>query len=158
MLAATSALAATGFVPPRFIDGPRQDLTRWARRRNAHYKQWATQVGGAAAADRPNAEVIIAAAGMSLKKSSGHAKPAFRVTPGRVTGSMRLYAKAAGPRAHYRWQYSPDGKRWFDVPDTMEAETVITGLTPGKLYRFRFRTLTKGVRSGWSQVLSLMVV
>jgi hypothetical protein len=39
----------------------------------------------------------------------------------------------------------------------MRTVTVISGLTPGQTYYFRFRALTRKGMRDWSQVVSLIV-
>jgi hypothetical protein len=41
--------------------------------------------------------------------------------------------------------------------ETMKAVTVISGLTPGQTYYFRFRALTRKGMRDWSQIVSLLV-
>src|SRR5271166_222513 len=57
-----------------------------------------------------------------------------------------------GPRTSYEWEYSPDGgKTWVAAPSTIQAKTVVTGLTAATMVMFRYRTVTKTGVSDWSQ-------
>jgi hypothetical protein len=115
------------------------------------YVQWVAD------ADPSQAEALIANAGMSAKKIGSRAKGELEVTQGIVSGLAHLVAKAAARRAAYEWQYGTDRKTWISAPPTLGAQTDIGGLTPGVLYFFRFRSLTKEGESAWSQVVTLLV-
>jgi hypothetical protein len=103
------------------------------------------------------AGVVIASAGMSLKRSSGHAKLAFVAKQGLVSGTVRLVAKAPNVRASYDWQRGTDGVVWVDLERTMRADTEVTGLAAGTRHFFRYRTLTREGVGDFSQVVSLLV-
>jgi len=103
------------------------------------------------------AEVVIASAGMSLKRSSGHPKPTFEAKQGLVLGTVRLVAKAPRVRASYDWQRSTDGVVWVDLERTVRADAEVTGLAAGTRYLFRYRTLTRDGVGNFSQVVSLLV-
>jgi hypothetical protein len=121
--------------------------------------------------DGTNGAAIVTSAGMLVKNARGPSRPDFAVKPGRVSGSVNLFARAAGRRASYEWQYASGGGPrpgeagdapsdevvWTDVESTLVAQTTVSGLTPGIRYSFRCRTKTpKGV-GDWSAVISLMV-
>jgi hypothetical protein len=149
--AAQAALAtrAPGTVSAR-------DALREAVRADLHgVKLW---VQGLADANPAEAASIIQAAGMSEKGSSGHFKGGFEVKQGGVSGSARLIAVAEKTRASYDWEYSTDGTSWIRLDSTVRANTTVEGLIPGKMYFFRYRTVTKAGTSNWSQVISLRVV
>jgi hypothetical protein len=103
------------------------------------------------------AAVVIVSAGMSVKRSSGHAKGDFVAKPARTSGAALLVARAATTRASYDWQLSTDGTLWVDLERTVRADAALTGLTAGRRYYFRYRTLTKDGVADWSQVVSLLV-
>jgi hypothetical protein len=100
---------------------------------------------------------IIANAGMSIKNATGPVKSGFVVKQGKVSGTARLIARAEGTRASYEWQCSLDGETWLSLEPTMEASQDVSGLVPGTLYFFRYRSLTKAGVGDWSQVVSLCV-
>ena len=104
-----------------------------------------------------SAAAIVESAGMRVKKSSGHGKPDFEVKPGSVSGSVRLFARAARTRAAYDWEYGTGESSWTRADSTVRADTELSGLAPGTRYFFRVRPVTKAGVGNWSQVLSLVV-
>jgi hypothetical protein len=52
---------------------------------------------------------------------------------------------------------SIDGTEWIDLPETSVASARVTGLSPGTLYFFRYRTLVKNVLSDWSDPVTFRV-
>jgi hypothetical protein len=100
---------------------------------------------------------IIENAGMSLKNATGPVKSGFVVKQGKVSGTARLIARAETTRASYEWQYSLDGELWVSLESTMQASQDVPALVPGKMYFFRYRSLTKAGTGDWSQVVSLRV-
>ena len=103
------------------------------------------------------AAVVIVSAGMSVKRSSGHAKGDFVAKHARTSGAVLLVARAATTRASYDWQLSTDGTLWVDLERTVRADAALTGLAAGRRYYFRYRTLTRDGVGDWSQVVSLLV-
>jgi hypothetical protein len=109
-------------------------------------------------ADPPNAEVLIHAAAMNVKKVPNRAPRVFGAKQGAVSGSAALITRSAGRRASYDWEYSADGgKTWQAAPSTVQAKTVVSGLQPGVGYAFRYRTVTKTGVSDWSVPTTLVV-
>jgi hypothetical protein len=103
------------------------------------------------------AAAIIEIAGMSVKKSSGHGKPDFEVKPALVSGSVRLFARAARTRASYDWEYGTDESSWTRADSTVRADTALYGLERGTRYFFRYRLVTRAGVGDWSRVLSWVV-
>jgi hypothetical protein len=114
-------------------------------------------VQGVADSNPAAAESIIQSAGMSVKKDTLPTKASFAVKPGSVSGAVILVAKAPAHRASYDWQQSLDQKTWTDLPSTLQAKTEVTGLTPGSVYYFRFRAVTKTGEGDFSQIVSALV-
>lgn len=108
-------------------------------------------------ADVDPAEVA-ASAFMRLKRRAKRNKAPFSATRGLVSGTAMLVAKRAVQGATYYWEYSLDQLTWTLAAETMQASTEIAGLTPGQVYYFRFRTLTRKGKGDYSQTVSLMVV
>ena len=108
-------------------------------------------------ANPANAQSIIESGGLSIRKTASHPKSAIAIKPGEVTGSAKIVAKAAAQRASYEWQYSTDQKTWTNAPSTLQAKTVIAGLTSGTVYYFRSRAVTKTGEGSYSQVVQLLV-
>jgi hypothetical protein len=121
-------------------------------------KQEASYVQHTADANLENGVSIIESAAMSVRKTTARRPKAFEVVAGPVSGSVKLVTKSAGTRASYEWQYSTDGgKTWLEGPWTLQAKTLVTGLTPATTVSFRYRALTKTGEGDWSQVVSLLV-
>jgi hypothetical protein len=109
-------------------------------------------------ADPEHAESIIAAAGLTVRKATTHHKAPFSVTQGATSGTVKLAAKAVAARASYDWEWSIDaGKTWLQLPSTLQAKTMLTGVAPGTTLQFRFRSVTKAGVSDWSQTATLLV-
>jgi hypothetical protein len=109
-------------------------------------------------ADRETAPALIQSVAMGVRKAPVHAKHAFGVKHGTVSGSAALVTAVAGRRASYEWEFSSDGgKTWQTAPPTMQTKTTIVGLQPGTSYSFRCRSVTKAGAADWSQPLALIV-
>jgi hypothetical protein len=70
---------------------------------------------------------------------------------------VNLYAPRTTRTATYHWQQSQGGTSWIDLPSTTYASTVVSGLTPGVLYSFRHRTLSRNVLGDWSDSITFRV-
>jgi hypothetical protein len=105
-----------------------------------------------------DSEAIVASAGMSIKRFPGPGKPAFVVKLGKLSGSVKLVVRDSGRNRTFYWQYSSDGATWIDMEDTVVAHAELSGLTPGRLYSFRYRKKTSKGLEDWSQVYTLFVV
>jgi hypothetical protein len=113
-------------------------------------------VQAAADADLPNSKSIIESSGMYVVLRTFRSKPQLAVRYGAVPTMVDLIARASKTTASYGWQMSADQKNWVDLPGTVTANTTVTGLTPGLLYAFRFRTLTVAGLSDWSMVATII--
>jgi hypothetical protein len=102
-------------------------------------------------------EAIILAAGMAVKRVTPRQPRVFTALPGAVSGSALLQAPRVAARKSVYWEWSVDQKTWTDAPQTLKAVTTISSLTPGTMYYFRFRALTKDGLTDWSQIVSLMM-
>jgi hypothetical protein len=109
-------------------------------------------------ADPAHAIAMITSAGLSVQVVTHRDKAELRVKQGHASGIVELIAKAVAHYAVYFWQYSVNQTDWVDVPETMKANTTITGLTRGQTYYFRFRATTKAGPVDYSQVVSLLVL
>jgi hypothetical protein len=109
-------------------------------------------------ANPEQAEAIITSARLAVKKTAARQKQSFVAKYGATSGTIHVIAKAAGPRASYEWQYSLDGgKTWIAVPNTLQANTTITGLPVATTVEFRYRPTTKTGPGDWSQPTSILV-
>ena len=121
-------------------------------------KLLAAYVQGVADSDPANAISIIESAGMSVMKPKQITpKQDLALKHGAVSGVVMVFAKAQGPRSSYEWQWSTDGKTWTTLPTTIQANTSITGLTPGTTIYVRHAVLTKTGVGDFGQVVSMMV-
>lgn len=60
--------------------------------------------------------------------------------------------------AMYYWQFRGlDEETWTSAPETRTADTTIAGLTPVKMYAFRFAALTQEGRGPFSQEVTLLM-
>jgi hypothetical protein len=104
------------------------------------------------------APALIQSAAMGVKRPTGHGRRVFSVKQGTLSGSVAVAAAVAGPRATYEWEYSSDGgKTWLPMPPTTRSKTALAGLQPGATYSFRYRSVTQGGASDWTQPIALVV-
>ena len=100
---------------------------------------------------------VAESAGMTLKKVGKRDIPELAVKSAGIPTVVVLTAKAVAPHASYYWQFSLDSKNWTSAPETMKHITVISGLTSGQTYYFRFRALTRLGMRDWSPAITLLV-
>jgi hypothetical protein len=121
-------------------------------------QQLRAYIQAVADADPQNGASIIQSSGLSVRKIPTRHARVFAARPGPLSGVAALLAASAGPRSAYDWEYSTDaGKTWVAAPSTVQAKTLIPGLTPGATVQFRYRTITKAGQGDWSQSVSLLV-
>ncbi len=104
--------------------------------------------------------VLIATALFDLRKvRTPGARAELVVKLGPTSGSARLQvARIAGALVYY-WEVSTDGKTFSKAVDTDKVSALLTGLTPGQTYFFRFRAFVrKSGYTNYSQVVSLLVI
>jgi hypothetical protein len=104
-----------------------------------------------------SAAVIIASAGMSVKRVGRVHRGELEARRGNVSGTARLIARCAGDRASYEFQYSTDQKTWIRAPLSLRSKITLSELTVGLVYYFRVRVVTKDGPGSYSQVVSLLV-
>ena len=115
-------------------------------------------VQGVADENPDAAAAIIESAGLSVAARSNKSKPPLAVFPGRVSGAVRLAAKAVAKVASYEWQVSEDaGHTWVGLRKTLQAKTTAFALTPGTTYGFRFRATTRRGMGDWCEAIWFMV-
>ena len=107
---------------------------------------------------RHDAAVIAEGAHMGLRSESKRTRAPVTATCADVSGCVVVDAKAVAYQAIYFWQYSEDQETWTSVPESFRTKVVISGLTPGKRYYFRFRAHGRKEKFDFSQVVSLIVV
>ena len=110
----------------------------------------------------PNAAAaldIILNAGFDAKVNGKHVKAPLTPKYTGLSGEIELVGTALDKRAAYEWQQSLDSKTWLDdIDGTLQAKTIVKGLTPGTIYFFRYRGLLKDGYTKWSQVVWILVV
>jgi len=121
-------------------------------------KQLRTQVETVANQHGVDGAAVVASAGMSVKNAAGPSKSDFAVKQGKTSGSVILIVRHPGIVTSFDWQHSADGVHWIDSGRSVVATFDIDGLTPGILYSFRYRTLTRDGTSDWSDVVTFRVV
>jgi hypothetical protein len=102
------------------------------------------------------AATIVDGVKMKLRKVPAHSKADFAVTDGTVSGAALLKAKAVLRAILYFWEVSTNQTSWV-VSDTPQAHTLISGLTVGQTYYFRFRARTRKGTTDYSQIISHVV-
>ncbi len=121
-------------------------------------RELGTYVQHQADANAESATAIIQGAGMNVRKTAVRKPRVFAAAPGAVSGTVKLETSSAGHRASYEWQYSLDGgKTWLVAPSTLQAKTIILGLTPGVSVMFKYRAVTKTGEGDWSQPVTIIV-
>jgi hypothetical protein len=105
-----------------------------------------------------DAAVIVAHAGMSLRKTPSFIRPILALKRGINSGMLHAIAKAVPGAKAYEWEYSLDGgTTWLYLPPTTQAKTTVQNLTPGIKVWFHFRALTKAGLGDWSDRVWILV-
>jgi hypothetical protein len=110
----------------------------------------------AADADISHAQTIIESAGMYVSTRIKQPKPELAARYGGSSGLAFLDAKALKVPGSYEWQMRIGGQEWTNLPPSVKARVLVSGLTPVTLYSFRYRTLTDKGFSDWSMVASYL--
>jgi hypothetical protein len=108
-------------------------------------------------ASHADAVAVIVGAGLDVQKPKSRKKPELAAKYTGISGDVLLAALAIPGAGAYYWEVSVDQKIWSTVPETKLGKTTVTGLTPGQVYYFRFRALTRKGKTDYSLVVSLMV-
>ena len=110
-----------------------------------------------AASDRPTAIAIIEASGFGLRVFGVRVKPPLSAKLTTVSGAVRLIAISEGKKATYNWQMSLDnGVTYIDMPSTLVAKAMATGLPLYVKILFRVRTLSGLGLSTWCTAVSII--
>jgi hypothetical protein len=152
----TAVLAANAAVLQR-TKGNKQARDGALQRLHDHLTQLGAHVQAVADANTAEAEIIIASAGLDVKRPSIRNKPPLRAVQGRSSGMAVLIAKWAGDRASYEWRLSTDGESWSSGGTTIHARTVLSGLKADTRYFFQLRVQTKAGVGDWGDSVSLLV-
>jgi hypothetical protein len=104
-----------------------------------------------------DAAAVIVSAGMKVRKVVKRNKPPVHASYGPTSGSVVLDALRVAPIAMYFWQFSLNQKDWSDLPRSMKAKVLVSGLTPGQTYYFRFHAEGRKGPVDFSQIVSLLV-
>lgn len=124
---------------------------------NVHSEMNYVQDLADAAADVDDALAIIAKSGFDIKGHSARLKPDFTAVNLEVSGTVELVAKAAARRSSNEWKMSTDRIAWTMLPSSLQAKTIITGLTTGTTVYFMHRPILKNGVGQWSQIVELVV-
>jgi hypothetical protein len=108
----------------------------------------------APAAQQP---AIVTSSGFPLRKIRVSNKPLLAAKYGGLPGVVALVALSAGRGAVYVFELSTDMKTWVTVPQVFKAKTVVSGLTVGTTYYFRFQAQTPKGLHNWSDAVSFFV-
>ena len=110
-------------------------------------------------APNPGAAItIIQSSGFGLKVNGVRVKPPLEARNTKISGTVKLIAKAAGKRVSYQWQMSEDGGvTWTDLEVTLAANTSVSGLRVSAIVQFRVQSVTKAGPSGWTTPVNLVV-
>jgi hypothetical protein len=115
-------------------------------------------VNGAVSTLSPaQAVAAITSSGFPLRQIAVRPKPPLEAKYGDVTGAVGIVALSAGRGAVYVFEYSTDMKTWTAVPQVFKCKTVISGLTVGTTYYFRFQAQTRKGVQNWSDAVSFVV-
>ncbi len=103
------------------------------------------------------ARAAIQSLGLSVRVVPVRNKQQLAARYGGISGAVLLIALAAAKQAGYVFEYSTDQKNWVATPQVFKAKTVISGLTVGTTYYFRFQAQTRKGLQDWSMVVSFVV-
>jgi hypothetical protein len=110
-----------------------------------------------------SSEQIIKSSGFDVKGAAVRPPRVFAVTQEDISGEALIVVPSGGPGTTYFWQAGPAATvqtnvaAWVSYPPTHKAKTTISGLAPGVLTSFRYRTLIGDVESDWSQVITIII-
>jgi hypothetical protein len=103
-------------------------------------------------ADIENAETIIIAAGLKVKKIGSITRPDFAVKLTGLSGQVELVAKGnPDSRGAHEWGMRKIGDEWTSLPVTVHASTIISDLIPGDEMEFRHRAVLPEGKTDWQE-------
>ncbi len=100
-----------------------------------------------------NQIVIIQSCGCVVQGVGGRSEQVFDGYPGIAAGSIALIGPAAPHHAFHEWWQSINSIDWVRIQGTVDANTLVTGLTPGILYSFRHQIIDATGGTGMSDVI-----
>jgi hypothetical protein len=104
--------------------------------------------------------MIIATALFDLRKRTTRApRGEIEAKHGPTSGTASIQIAAIARALMYFVEVSQDNKTWVKAVDTQKVRAIVTGLTAGQTYYFRFHAFVRG--SGYtdpSQSVSLLVL
>jgi hypothetical protein len=111
-------------------------------------------------ADPKNAATIAAWAMMRLRAHAVSEKTDFELRPGPLSGTVAAIVKALEKAVSYEWRHRIKGTTdWTTAPTTLQADTVLTDLTPGTTIEVQFRALLRhSILVDWSRTETIIVV
>jgi hypothetical protein len=107
----------------------------------------------AAIASPDTAISLIQSCGCVVQGVGGKSEQVFDGFPGVASGTIVLVGPAAGAHAFHEWWTSTDNINWIRIQGTTDANTLITGLTPGVLMYFRHQIIDSTGGTGMSYTI-----
>lgn len=102
-----------------------------------------------------NAKTIIMAAGYDVKKTGVKKPQQNDVRNTQVSGTVIITAEGTGP---HQWQQSKDQITLINLPETVSAHTIVSGLKYGDEWYFRNRKITEnGEEFNWSDWMKIII-
>ncbi len=97
-----------------------------------------------------NKIVIVQSTGCIVQGVGGNHEQVFDGFPGVASGTIALIGPAAPQNAFHEWWISLDGTTWTRLEGSVNANTLVTGLTPGILMHFRHQIINSTGGTGMS--------
>jgi hypothetical protein len=150
----TTAHNGTKTNPPTFTTADRDGRLLIVQNNLRSLRMDVQEIADATPAD---AEEIITAAGMKVKRQGTINKQDFVVKDGSVSGNAKLVAKGNRVRSAHDWAMSMDGTNWISITPTLAANTEISGQTPGSILDFRHREIRKEGPTDWIEFFNFVI-
>ncbi len=104
-------------------------------------------------------EAKILSSGFSVAKPHGpHHKAVLAAIDALNSGELKLVAQTVEKAGSYDWQMSEDDKIWVTIGQSTAASYFVTGLTPVKIYYFRYRAVTTQGVTDYCEPISKVVI
>jgi hypothetical protein len=123
-------------------------------------KQLAGYVEGIANQNKSTAEEVILSAGMDLRRKYSRSVPEFSAMPTDMPGCVKLVHQGIKRGAHeFQMCTDPSNEaNWRTIYMGTSGRFVMTKLTPGVVYYFRARSISKDGPSKWSDVRKVYLI
>lgn len=104
----------------------------------------------AAIADPIHSIILIQGCGCHVQGVGGSHEQVFDGFAGVASGTIILVGPAAGQNMFHEWWMSDDGIVWVRLEGTVNANTLVTGCTPGAAKHFRHQIIDSNGGTGMS--------